>query len=191
MSSLLTRRFWPRPKRCTRLRSCHLTSGARASAARAPTWLTLLFAKLVENPKLLIVERTELDKILTEAELNLSGHVSTEQANQIGQLTGAKIIISGSIFKVDKNTHIVAKIIGAETSKVLGKSVKGSEALDVLVEQLAEQINAAINESAQDLMPPVVDKEAVIAAIKEKIGEKNTPAGDYFRRGSSSERNRA
>ncbi|MCD4780354.1 MAG: CsgG/HfaB family protein [Candidatus Omnitrophica bacterium] len=136
----------------------------------------LLFANLIESPNLLIVERTELDKILTEGELNLSGHVSTGQANQIGQLTGAKLIISGSIFKVNKKIHIVAKIIGTETSKVLGKSVNGIDDLDVLVSKLAQQINAAINASAKDLMPPVVDKGSIVEEIKKSIEGKSLPA---------------
>ncbi len=135
----------------------------------------LLFANLIENPKLLIVERSELDKILDESELNLSGNVSADQATQIGQLTGAKIIVTGSIFKVDNNTHIVAKIISTETSKMLGKSVKGAEGLDVLVGQLAREVNTAINESAESLLPPPVDKRQSIEKIQKMIEGKQLP----------------
>jgi len=136
----------------------------------------LLFANLIENAKLLIVERSELDKILDEAELNLSGNVSADQATQIGQLTGARIIITGSIFTVDNNTHIVAKIVSTETSKMLGKSVKGDEKLDVLVGRLAKQVNTAINESAQNLLPPPVDKRLSIEKIRKLIAGKTLPA---------------
>ena len=136
----------------------------------------LLFANLIENPKLLIVERSELDKILDEAELNLSGNVSADQATQIGQLTGARLIITGSIFKVDNTTHIVAKIISTETSKMLGKSVNGAERLDILVGQLSQQVNTAINDSAQNLLPPPVDKRLSILNIQKLIEGKSLPS---------------
>ena len=135
----------------------------------------LLFSGLVENPTLLIVERSELDKILDEAELNLSGNVSPDQATQIGQLTGAKLIITGSIFKVDKKKHIVAKIVSTETSKMAGKSVSGAEGLDVLVGELAQKINAELNESAQDLLPPPLDERQHIENIQELVKGKTLP----------------
>jgi len=140
----------------------------------------LLFASLIQNPKLLIVERTKLDDILTEAELNLSGIVSSEQAIQIGQVTGARLIITGSIFKVDKTTHIVAKIISTETSKVLGEKVSGTDPLDVLVGQLAKGIDTAVNESAADLVPPAPDRDMVIAQLKQVVEGRTLPPVTVF-----------
>jgi len=52
----------------------------------------LMFAKLVVDPSLFLVDREDLDKTLGEAELNLSGIVNPNEAVAIGQLTGAKLI---------------------------------------------------------------------------------------------------
>jgi hypothetical protein len=40
-------------------------------------------------------------------------------------LTGAKVLVTGRVFKTDTELFIVAKIIGTETSRVYGELVKG------------------------------------------------------------------
>ena len=40
-------------------------------------------------------------------------------------MIGAKILITGSVIELDRNLYLVAKIIGTETGRVLGSSVKG------------------------------------------------------------------
>lgn len=135
----------------------------------------LLFAGLVENPNLWLVEREEMRKMLDEAELNLSGMVNPNQAIQIGQLTGAKIIVTGSVFKVKNKTYIVAKVIGTETSRVLGKSVKGSESIDSLAEKLSKQISRLILKDAKKLVAKVRTKKDLLADLKKAIGDKEKP----------------
>ena len=76
----------------------------------------ILFAKLSANPDLYLVDRADIQKLLEEHELNLSGMVTPGQATQIGQLTGAKILLTGSVIEADKTLYLVAKIIGTETS---------------------------------------------------------------------------
>ena len=80
----------------------------------------LLFAKLVVRPELFLVDRNDLKKTLQELELNLSGVVKAGDATRVGQLTGAKILVSGSVVQVDKKLYLVARIIGTETSRVVG-----------------------------------------------------------------------
>jgi hypothetical protein len=135
----------------------------------------LLFAGLVENPNLWLVEREEMKKMLDEAELNLSGMVNPNQAIQIGQLTGAKIIVTGSVFKVKDKTYIVAKVIGTETSRVLGKSVKGNENLDKLAEKLSKEVSKLITKDAGKLVAKVRTKKDLIDDLKKAIGDKKKP----------------
>ena len=49
----------------------------------------LLFARLVANPAIYLVDRVDMQKTLTEQSLNVSGAVDPAQAVQVGQLTGA------------------------------------------------------------------------------------------------------
>ena len=49
-----------------------------------------------------MVERAELEKILGEQELGLSGTVSADTAAKVGNLTGAKVLVTGRVFKLHK-----------------------------------------------------------------------------------------
>jgi hypothetical protein len=135
----------------------------------------LLFAELAVNPNIWLVERSEMEKMLKEAKLNLSGAVDPNQAIRIGHLTGAKILVTGSVFKVGRNTYLVAKVIGTETSRVLGKSVRGPESVDKLAAKLAKQVADVITKESGKLVAKVRTKKDVVADIKKAIGDKKKP----------------
>jgi len=137
----------------------------------------LLFASLVADPEMYLVDREDLDKILKELELNLSGLVKPTEATQVGQLTGAKILVTGSVIQVDNKLYLVAKIIGTETSRVLGASVKGEvrDNLDTLTEQLAEQVAETIQSRAGDLIAKPKTREDRLAALREALGKGKRP----------------
>lgn len=137
----------------------------------------ILFASLVVNPDLLLVDREEINKTLQEQEMNLSGMVSPGDAVQVGSLIGAKVLITGSVIDADQSIYLVARIIGTETSRVLGESVKGksSDAIGDLVEQLAEKVGTTIAARASELVAPVKKPEERIAAVNAELGDKPRP----------------
>ena len=138
----------------------------------------ILFAKLVADPNLVLVDRQDLKKTLDEHELNMSGMVTPEQAVKVGKLTGAKILVTGSIIEADKTLYVVAKIIGTETSRVLGESVKGktSDELGPIVEQLAKQVGENIAKNADKLVAKEIKIEDRIAALKKELGDAKRPS---------------
>lgn len=138
----------------------------------------LLFAKLAAEPALWLVDRQDLDKVLAEQELSASGMVNPSQAVKIGTLTGAKILITGSVMEIDKDLYIVAKIIGTETTRVLGESVKGESRGDLgpLVAQLAAKVAATVSQKADLLVAPEVKLEDRMAALKKTLGDKKRPS---------------
>ena len=66
-------------------------------AAELPTLLT---AMLSSEPSLLMVERAEVDKALSEIELGLSGTVDPQSAAKVGFLIGAQVLVTGRAFPV-------------------------------------------------------------------------------------------
>ncbi len=138
----------------------------------------LLFAKLSVDPALTLVDREDIRKVLAEHELNLTGLVNSEQAIKVGQLTGAKLLITGSVLQVDNSVYLIAKIIGTETSRVVGAPVKGSvrDDLGKLVEDLSQEIVKTVTKRADDLVAKPVSKEDRIAALKKKLGDGKRPA---------------
>lgn len=137
----------------------------------------LLFANLATNPDILLVDRAEMKKVLDEMSLNFSGMVSADQAVKVGNLTGAKIILTGSVVEADKTVYFVAKIIGTETSRVLGESVKGrtSDELAPLVEELGKKVAATIVKESGKLVAQEVKMENRIAALNKKLGDAKRP----------------
>src|SRR5690349_14887438 len=120
-----------------------------------PKVATLINANLSTDPQLETVERAELEKVLGQHELGLSGNVSTETAAKVGHLTGAKVLVTGRVFKADKELVMVAKIIGTETSRVYGEMVKGPAANTSITDhsgELAKKIAADVKEKGDTLV---------------------------------------
>lgn len=131
----------------------------------------LLQASLSANENIVTVERAELDKILGEQELGASGTVSADTAAKIGKLTGAKILVTGSVFKLDKDIQVVAKIMSAETSRVFAESAKGATLSEVSA-QISERVAGALKAKQADLAPSLANREEafekLIAAHKKE-----------------------
>ncbi len=125
-----------------------------------PQVTLLINTYLSGNNKLLLVERAELDKALSELELGISGLVSPDKAAQIGQLTGAKILVTGRIFPVQNELFLVAKMIGIETSQVFAEAVSIS-----LKESYADASKVLANKIAST----IIEKGEVLIARKKKI----------------------
>jgi len=142
--------------------------GAKVSA--------LLTATLSAEPNLITVEREELAKVLSEQELALSGTVSSETAAKIGQLTGAKIIVTGRVFKAEKDTFLVAKIISVETSRVYGEMVKGGGAATDFTSDLARKIAKTVSDKGETLLAKVETREHRIARLKEQLKDTKLPS---------------
>jgi hypothetical protein len=142
-----------------------------------PKVATLINANLSAEPQIITVERTELEKVLGEQELGLSGTVSPDTAAKVGHLTGAKVLVTGRIFKADKDLIIVAKIIGTETSRVYGELVKGPPAASItdLSGDLAKKIAATVNQKGDTLVAKVESHEDRIARIKKSLKSDKLP----------------
>jgi TolB-like protein len=137
----------------------------------------LLFAGLATDPDLWLVDREEIEKTLAEQELNLSGVVNPDEAVRIGQITGARILVTGSVFQVGTSLYIVAKVIGTETTRVLGASSKGpiGDGIDALIPQLSDEVAKMIKDSSSKLVAAPLDKKNRLKAIDEKLGDADRP----------------
>jgi hypothetical protein len=143
-----------------------------------PKVATVVNANLSADPQLITVERAELEKVLGEHELGLSGTVSTDTAAKVGHLTGAKVLVTGRVFKVDKELMIVAKIIGTETSRVYGEMVKGTTSTSItdLSSELAKKIGHTVVEKGDTLVAKVESREERIAKIKKSLKSGDLPS---------------
>jgi len=144
-----------------------------------PKVADLLSANLSAEPQIITVERAELEKILGEQELGLSGTVSADTAAKVGHLTGAKVLVTGRVFHADKDLLIVAKIIGTETSRVYGELVKGAAAsasMSDLSAQLAKKIAQVVAEKGDTLVSKSETREQKTERIVKSLKEGKRPS---------------
>ena len=137
----------------------------------------LVAASLATNPRLILVERTELDAALAELELGLSGTVSPTTAARLGFLTGAKILVSGRILAQRNELTLLAKIIGTETTRMLAETVTFDvEASRVdAARQLAGQIGSAIEARGGELLASEVPGTDAMAELRALVAGKDLP----------------
>ena len=143
-----------------------------------PKVSALVGANLSTDSRLLTVERAELDKALSEMELGLSGTVAAESAAKVGHLTGAKVLVTGRVMKSERETIVVAKIIGTETGRVFGAKVvlPAAGSLDAAATELAKSIADTTAKNADELVAKLVKAEDVGAALKAGLKDGKRPA---------------
>ncbi len=143
-----------------------------------PKIAILLNALLSAEGDLVTLERAELDKALGEQELGLSGTVKAETAAKVGQLTGAKVLVTGRVFRAGNETLAVAKIISAETSRVFGEIARGNAevSLSDLATDLAGKIGKTIAAKGEMLVAKVRTREERLAALKKSLKDGPRPS---------------
>jgi hypothetical protein len=142
-----------------------------------PKLTVLLNALLSADTNIVLVERAELEKALGEQELTLSGAVSSETAVTLGNLVGAKVLITGKAFKVNEDLVVTAKVISTETSRVYSEMVSGpSGALDKLAQELTKKLSATLTARADTLHAKVQSRDDRVQAISKKLKTGKRPA---------------
>ncbi|HTV39604.1 MAG TPA: CsgG/HfaB family protein [Candidatus Sulfotelmatobacter sp.] len=139
---------------------------------------TLLSANLSAQPQIITVDRADLKKILSEQELGLSGTVAADSAAKVGQLTGAKVLVTGRVFETGDQMILVSKTIGTETSRVYGEIVSGPANAPItdLSAQLAQKIAADVAAKGDTLVAAVESREDRIAKMKKELGGQKLPS---------------
>lgn len=127
---------------------------------------------------LILVERQEIDKLLSEQELGLSGMVDPATAATVGKILGAKVLVTGRIFQTGKEYILAAKVIGTETGRVFGASEQFGD-LDQLAKaakSIGTQIEALTAKNATTLTAKVETPDERLARWKKLIEGKTLPS---------------
>lgn len=140
----------------------------------------LLDVNLSSNPRFVVVDRTELNKVLDEQALGQSGNITPETAAKIGQLTGAQVLVTGREFNEgDKNTVVlIANVISTANGRVFSQTLQGMTANQVtLVANLSKKVAQVVSDQYANLLGtgPASPDDALNKII-EKIKGKPQPA---------------
>ena len=113
----------------------------------------LLMIELMARDTADFVERAEIDKVMDELHLSAAGLVDKDSQVKIGRLVGARVLITGSVFKSKDKNFLIAKIIGVETGRVYGCSVNSTgEPLD-MISDLADKVDEKLREKLTEILP--------------------------------------
>jgi RNA polymerase sigma factor (sigma-70 family) len=139
---------------------------------------TLLEADLSTSEHAIMVEREEMDKILSEQELGASGLVSADTAAKIGSLTGAQVLVTGRLFAVGNQYMIVAKIISTETSRVYGVTTTLNDlaALPQAAQELSGKIDGVLASHRDVLLVREETPEQRLRRLRGMIGQRPLPS---------------
>jgi hypothetical protein len=102
-----------------------------------------------------MVERAKLGDVIKEQKLKMVGLVDQDQAAKVGKLVGAKLLVMGKAFVMDKKLMIVTRVVGVETSRVVGGilQVDMNKDLSSSLMQLSEDVAALVRKESAKLLP--------------------------------------
>lgn len=138
----------------------------REKAAQATE---LLGVYLGTNPAIWLVERAEIDKLLGEQTLGLSGLATPGSAAKVGQLLGAKALITGRLIDTGDKSLLVAKVMSTETSRVFGETVPATKDLSGPAQELAAKIGALLEKQSAAFLPKIRTREERVAALHKVV----------------------
>ncbi len=104
----------------------------------------LLSAELSRHNDIVVLERQKLASVFKEQQLALGGFVGDSAlVQQIGNLAGAEVILSGSIYKFRKKYRIDVKIIRVKTTEVRTEKAEAPDSrhLNKMITMLANNIH--------------------------------------------------
>ncbi len=136
---------------------------------------SMLFAKLAVNQNIWLLERSDIDKIVKDSSIKVSGSISQEQAVQIGQIAGVKFVVTGTVLKIKDKINLVAKVISTESGKMFDRKVEGSGSVDALSEKLSTDVTDLFAKDAKKLLPRILDRKALVADLRKTLGEVKRP----------------
>jgi curli biogenesis system outer membrane secretion channel CsgG len=84
----------------------------------------MLITALVESDRYLVVERSELDKIMQEQGLGMSGAVTPQSAAQVGKLLGIEVMVTGSVTEFGEKKSEIGGGLGSLGGFNIGVSTK-------------------------------------------------------------------
>lgn len=116
---------------------------------------SMLTTELMGRPGLRVIERHQLQDLLMEQKLALSGRVDEGTAVEIGKLLGAQYMIYGQVTSIATQLRMDMRAVDVETSEILEAQKmtgKTDELLDMVV-QMADSFGSQLNLAAPSERP--------------------------------------
>jgi TolB-like protein len=100
-----------------------------------------LITSLANTGRFEVVERAQLQKVLHEQQLGVSGMINQETAAKMGELLGVKVIVSGSVIQIGNTYDVNARLISVQDGSIIkAERIRGMglDGIERLMDSLAD-----------------------------------------------------
>jgi TolB-like protein len=100
-----------------------------------------LITSLANTGRFEVVERAQLQKVLKEQQLGISGAINQETAAKMGELLGVKVIVSGTVIQIGNTYDVNARLISVQDGSIIkAERVRGVglDGVERLMDSLAD-----------------------------------------------------
>ena len=128
----------------------------------------LIAARLSGVPEFDLVERRELNRVLTEASLGFSGIVRAKDAVRFGTLLRADQFLLGSSFSINGTNRLIIRLVDGRTGVIRAINVfRDSGSLENLAGEIAGYVRA------ESKRPPQGDRNFLAIGVIQNLGVNN------------------
>lgn len=126
-------------------------AGSEAQVSLGKAVSAMLVTEFSGREGIRVVERAEIQDMLREQDLALSGRLDESSAIEIGQLVGAGYVLHGQVSSVVEDLRMDIRAVDVETSEVVAVMKKNdrTDALLGVVVEMADDFGSEL-----DLVPP-------------------------------------
>lgn len=83
----------------------------------------MLTRNLLLNGAFKLAERAQLEEVLKEQKLALSGALDSKTAANVGRLVGAKLLVLGNVIRVGNSYQITSKLVNSDTGEIIASEM--------------------------------------------------------------------
>ena len=159
--------------------TCVVLNGKMDSKSCVDAITSMIITEFSERPNIQVVERQQVDDLITKQKLMVSGRMSDADARRAGELLGAQYIVLGSALIQQREARFDLRIVDVEKGTYPHQPFKKSGNPDNLI-GLVEDLAA---DFTKDLKLPDKIAEAAAAIIPVPAALAYSRGLDYEKRG--------
>lgn len=124
----------------------------------------MVISSLSEIEEIQIIEREKMNNVVDEMRLGMTGLVDERSAPKIGNILGAKYIVSGNLLIAGNAINVSYKLTEVETAKIIGGGNISGGIADIISVQY--ELSVDILESLKKVFPSI---KSTIKKVKTRI----------------------
>jgi TolB-like protein len=137
----------------------------------------MIATELAGRPQVRVIERDEVERLIQQRQIVLSGRGGDEAALQLGQMLGAQYVVAGNVFLEARRARIDIRILDVETGAIAHATKRTGRRDEFL--SIVEALATEFTRDLRDLPP----RAAAVASIPVHATLAYSRGLDYEKRG--------